>query len=138
MCLKVLHYIPIIPRLQRLFTCNNIAQYMDYHARNRSQDDVIQMSAYGSAFRDMEENWPHFKEPRNLRIYLAIDGVNPFAQMKSIYTVWPIFVIKNNIPPWLSIKREHIMLSMIIPGFFVENYFVYNVVVESHLSYYVS
>ena len=30
--------------------------------------------------RDMEEKWPHFKEePRNLRIYLAADGVNPFA-----------------------------------------------------------
>ena len=90
---------------------------MDYHARNRSQDDVIQMPADGSAFRDMEEKWPHFKEePRNFRIYLAADGVNPFAQMKSIYTVWPIFVINNNIPPWLSIKREDIMFSMVVLG----------------------
>ena len=90
---------------------------MDYHARKRSQDDVIQMPANGSAFRDMEKMWPHFKEePHNLRISLAAYGVNPFSQMKSIYMVWPIFVINNNIPPWLSIKREHIMLSMIIPG----------------------
>ena len=97
------------------------------------------MPADGSSFRDMEEKWPHFKEePCNLRISLAADGVNPFAQMKSIYMVWPIFVINTNIPPWLSIKREHIMLSMIIPVFFVYNYFIYNVVVESHLSYYVS
>ena len=91
---------------------------MDYHARNISQDDVIRMPVDGYAFRDMEEKWPHFKEePHNLRISLAAaDGVNPFAQMKSIYTVWPIFVINNNIHPWSSIKREHIMLSMIIPG----------------------
>ena len=88
---------------------------MDYHARNRIQDDVIQVPEDGYAFRDMEEKWPHFKEePRNLRIYLAADGVNPFTHMKSIYTVWTIFVINNNIPPWLSIKREHIMLSMIM------------------------
>ena len=47
---------------------------------NRSQDDVIWIPANGSAFRDMEEKWPHFKEePRNLRIFLAADGVNPFA-----------------------------------------------------------
>ena len=92
---------------------------MDYHARNRSQYDVIRMPANGTAFRDIKEKWPHFKEePLNLRISLAADGVNPFAHMKSIYMVWPIFVINNNIPPWLSIKREHIMLSMIIPGFF--------------------
>ena len=35
---------------------------MDYHARNISQDEIIQIPAYGSAFRDMEEKWPHFKE----------------------------------------------------------------------------
>ena len=108
---------------------------MDYHARNIIQDDVIRMPAYGSAFRNMGEKWPHFKEePRNIRISLAADGLNPFAHMKYIYTVWPIFVINNNIPPWLSIKREHIMLSMIILGFFDENCFIYNLVVASHLS----
>ena len=97
------------------------------------------MPADGTAFKDIEEKWPHFKEePRNLRISLVADGVNPFAQMKSIYTMWPIFVINNNIPPWLSIKREHIMLSMIILGFIDENYFIYHVVAASHLSYYVS
>ena len=90
---------------------------MDYHARKISQDDVIRMHVDGSAFRDMEEKWPHFKEePHNLRISLAAYFFNPFAQMKSIYTVWPIFVINDKIPPWLSIKREHIMLSMNIPG----------------------
>ena len=78
---KALRYIPIIPHLQRLFKCKNIAQFMDYHARNKSQDDVIRMPADGSAFRDMEEKWPHFKEePRNLRISLAADGVNPFTR----------------------------------------------------------
>ena len=65
---------------------------MDYHARNRSQDDVIRIPVDGSAFTDMEEKWPHFKEePHNIRIYLATDGVNPFAQMRSIYMVWSIF-----------------------------------------------
>ena len=76
------------------------------------------------AFRDMEEKWPHFKEePYNIRISLARCGVNPFAQMRSIYMVWPIFVIKNNIPPWLLIKREDIMLAMIIPGMCLEQFF---------------
>ena len=69
---KVLRYIPIIPCLQRLFRCNIITQFMNYHAKNISQDDVIRIPADGSAFRDMEEKWPHFKEePRNLRISLA-------------------------------------------------------------------
>ena len=75
------------------------------------------MHAYGSTFRDMEEKWTHFKEePHNLRIYLDAYGVNPFVEMRSVYMVRPIFVIKNNIPSWFLIKREHIMLSMIILG----------------------
>ena len=82
------------------------------------------MPTDGFAFRDMEEKWPHFKEePRNLRISLTADGVNPFAQMKSIYMVWPIFVINNNIPPWFSIKMEHIMLVMIILGMCLQHIF---------------
>ena len=92
---------------------------MDYHARDRSQDDIIRMPTDGYAFRDMEEKWTHFREePRNVRISLAAYGVNLFAHMKPIYTVWPIFVINNRVPPWLSINKEHIMLSMIIPGIF--------------------
>ena len=66
---------------------------MDYHARNRSQDNVIRMPTDGSTFRDMEEKWPHFKEePLNIRISLASDGVNSFAHMRSIYMAWPIFL----------------------------------------------
>jgi hypothetical protein len=38
---KVLRHIPIIPRLQRLFKCESIAQFMDYHACNRSEDGVL-------------------------------------------------------------------------------------------------
>ena len=83
------------------------------------------MPADGSAFQDMEEKWPHFKEePRNVRLSLVADGVNPYAEMRSIYNVWPVFVINNNIPPWMSIKREHIMLAMIVPGIFYNNVFL--------------
>ena len=90
---------------------------MDYHTHNRSWYEIIQMPTNGSTFKDTEEKWPHFKEgPQNLRFSLAIDSVNPYGEMKSIYSVWPIFVINNNLPPWMSIKREHIMLEMIFSG----------------------
>ena len=38
---KAFHYILIIPHLQQLFRCKNITQFMDYHAHNRSQDDIL-------------------------------------------------------------------------------------------------
>ena len=95
------------------------------------------MLAYGSAFRDMEEKWPQFKqEPCNVRLFLATYSVNPYVEKRSIYSVWPIFVINNNIPSWLSIKRDHIMLSMIILGMCLQLIF-YNVV-ASRFSYFVA
>ena len=110
---KVLCYIPIILHLKQLFRCSSLAQFMDYHACNRSWDDIIWMSADNSTSMDIEEKWPHFKEPQNLMLSLAIDDVNQYGEMRSVYSIWPIFVINNNLPPWMSIKREHIMLEMI-------------------------
>ena len=73
---------------------------MDYHARNISRDGVLRMPTDGYAFREIEEKWADFKdEPRNVRLSLAADDVNPFRELRSIYSVWPIFVINNNIPP---------------------------------------
>jgi hypothetical protein len=34
---KVLRHMPIIPRLQRMFRCNSLAQFMDWHAKNMSK-----------------------------------------------------------------------------------------------------
>jgi hypothetical protein len=73
------------------------------------------MPADGSALNYIKEKWPIFKEePRNVRLSLAVDGINPFGELRSTYSLWPIFVIKNNLSPWMLIKREHAMLAMIV------------------------
>ena len=85
---KVLHYIPIIPRLKWLLRCSSLAQFMDYHAGNRSWDDIIWMPMDGSTFMDIEKKWSHFKEePQNLKLSLATNGVNPFREIRSVYLV---------------------------------------------------
>jgi hypothetical protein len=90
---------------------------MDYHECNISGDGVLRILVDGSSFRETKEKWANFKyEPRNVSLSLAADGVNPFRELRSIYSVWPIFVNNNKFPPWISIKREHIMLTMIVPG----------------------
>ena len=114
---KFLRYIPIIPRFQWLFRCQIIAQFMDFHAKIESRDDVLWMPADGFALNYIEEKWPIFKEePHNVRLSLAADGVNPFGELCSTYSVWLVFVINNNLPPWMSIKRKHTILAMIVPG----------------------
>ena len=58
---KVLRYILIIPRFQRLYTCQSIAQFMDFHARNRSLNDVLQIPVDGSTLKYIKEKWTIFK-----------------------------------------------------------------------------
>lgn len=73
---------------------------MDYHARKRSGDDVLRMPANGYAFREIKEKWLHFKdEPHNVRFSLTIEDINPFGELRSIYSILPIFVVNNNLPP---------------------------------------
>jgi hypothetical protein len=109
---KVLRYSLIIPCFQWLFRCQSIVQFMDFHAKNRSQEGILQMPADGYSLKYIKEKWSIFKEePHNVRIALATDGVNPFGELHSTYSVWCVFVINNNLPPWMLIKREHTMLA---------------------------
>ena len=38
---KVLRYISMIPHFQWLFKCQSIAQFMNFHAKNRIRDNVL-------------------------------------------------------------------------------------------------
>jgi hypothetical protein len=52
---------------------------MDFHAKNRSRDNVLQIPVDGSSFNYIKEKWQIFKEePRNVRLSLVVDGVNSF------------------------------------------------------------
>ena len=78
---------------------------MDCHAHNRSQDEIIWMPMDGSRFKEIEETWLDFKEePHNLKLALTTDNVNPFGDMRYVYSVWPIFFINNNNPSCMSIR----------------------------------
>ena len=93
---------------------------MDYHSRHISVDDVMQTPGDGSTFRYNEEIWPICKEePRNVILSLAVDGVNPFGDIITNYSVWPVFVINNNLHPSMTVKREHIMFALIVPRTYI-------------------
>ena len=64
----------------------------------------------------MEEKWPKFKgDPQHLCLGLAYDAVNPFGLQSTEWLTWPIVLVNYNIPPWLSIMKGHLNLSLLIP-----------------------
>ncbi|XP_063936159.1 uncharacterized protein LOC135147220 [Daucus carota subsp. sativus] len=114
---KVMPYFPLIPRLQRLFMCKDFAKQMVWHAVERKKDGKLRHPADAKAWQTMDAKYPHFSsDSRNVRLGLATDGFNPFRKMNATHSTWPIVVVNYNLPPWLNMKPENLILSTIIPG----------------------
>jgi hypothetical protein len=65
----------------------------------------------------MDQNLGTFgEEDRNIRLGLAINGVNPYGIKSTNWNSWPICLHNYNVPLWFTTKKHFIMLSMIIPG----------------------
>jgi len=70
-----------------------------------------------ATWAQVNDQWPEFAaDPRNLRLGLSTDGMNPFAMQNMKYSTWPVFLVNYNLPPTLCMKAENIMLSLLIPG----------------------
>nr|XP_043625896.1 uncharacterized protein LOC122597363 [Erigeron canadensis] len=114
---KVLWYFPIIPRLQRLFASKKEARLMRWHFDERKKDGKIRHVADSPQWRNSNNKFLDFgNEIRNIRFGLSSDGINPFGNMSSRYSTWPVFLCIYNLPPWLCMKRKYIMMSLLISG----------------------
>ncbi|GJW51405.1 transposon protein, CACTA, En/Spm sub-class [Tanacetum coccineum] len=47
---------------------------------------------------------------------LATDGFNPFGNLSSSYSIWHVFVVPYNLPPWKCMKDPYMFMSMLILG----------------------
>lgn len=114
---KVLSYFPIIPRFRRMFKSEIMAEQLLWHAKNQSQDGKMRHSVDSPAWKTIDRKWPKFAaDPRNLRLGLTTDGFNPFRDLSSRYSCWPVILVTYNLPPWLCMLQENIMLTLLIPG----------------------
>ena len=115
---KVAWYLPIIPRLKRLFANPNEAKMFRWHAEERKPSDgKLRHPADAIQWRNIDRKYTQFtKETRNIRFALSTDGMNPFGSMSSRHSTWPVLLTMYNLPPWLCMKRKYIMMSILIEG----------------------
>ena len=52
--------------------------------------------------------WPWFA--------LSRDGMNPFDQVRSNHSTWPVTLCIYNLPPWVYMKWSYIQMSLLIQG----------------------
>lgn len=114
---KLLWYLPIIPRLRRLFSNKNEAKLLRWHSDQRKNDGKYRHVADSPQWRNIDNIYKEFgAEIRNLRFGLSSDGINPFGSLSSRHSTWPVLLCVYNLPPWLCMKRKYIMMSLLIQG----------------------
>ena len=115
---KVMWHFPLIPRLQKLYMSEEVAKDMRWHEDERNKDnDEIVHPADGLAWQKFNTRYPSFAaEPRNVRLGLSCDGFNPYRQMYSPHSTWPVFIHIYNLPPWLCMKKPFTIMTLLISG----------------------
>ncbi|XP_074288757.1 uncharacterized protein LOC141613916 [Silene latifolia] len=114
---KVLWYLPIIPRFKRMFANLKEARNLIWHAGGdgRILDDKIRHPTDSTQWKSIDHLFPEFgSDARNLRLGLCTDGMNPFGNLSSQWSTWPVLLTIYNLPPWLCMKRKYLMLSLLI------------------------
>jgi hypothetical protein len=114
---KVVWYFPIVPRLKRLFATAKDAQLLSWHKEGRKIDGYLRHPGDAIQWRLIDSKYHFLKdEPRHIRFAMSTDGMNPFGNMSSSYSVWPVLLSIYNIPPWVCNRRKYMMMPLLISG----------------------
>jgi hypothetical protein len=85
--------------------------------RRPHQGWCIEHPANGEAWRSFDILPPDFMaDSRNVRLGLIADGFNPFGNMSTSQSTWPVLLVPYNLPPWMCMKQTSFILSLVIPG----------------------
>ena len=98
--------------------CKKIAYDMKWHKEKRvNNDGFMRHPADSLAWQSFDNQYPEFGiEAWNVRLGLTTDGFNPFGNMSTSYSTWPVVLIPYNLPPWRCMKAPNFLLTLLIPG----------------------
>ena len=114
--MKVLHYSLLTPTLQCLYMSSKTARENRWHSIPREDDGVLRHPLDGEAWKSFDASFPDFAEEfQNVWLRLATDGFNPSGNMTLSHSIWPIILMSYNLPPWMCMKKEYNMLTLLIP-----------------------
>lgn len=109
-------YLPLGPRLVRLFGTSNVAKLVQSHNirdQNREMLDIHDSSHWRKAY---SSNGLFVGDQRGISLAMCTDGVNPFSHQKVSYSMWPIMLTMLNLPRHIRNHFGNFLLVGIIPG----------------------
>jgi hypothetical protein len=115
---KHLCYMPLTPRLKRLFISKKTAMHMRWHKEGEHDNNNMMVHpSDGEAWKTLDNFDLDFaRDARNVRIGLATAGFTPFTESAISYSSWSVFAIPYNLSLALFLKYDHMFLCLIVPG----------------------
>lgn len=116
---KVIRHFPLIPRLKRMWRSSEIARMLTGYKKHVSNDGIMRSVVDSPAWKHVDTDiaFGNFgSEIRNLRLGLALDGVNPFKLNNTNWSTWPVLILIYNLEPWFVTKKFFISLCILISG----------------------
>jgi hypothetical protein len=87
---KQFRYIPIMPRLKRLFLCEEMVQQMRWHKeaiRDSEDPDIMSYPTDAEAWHALDHFNPEFaRDPRSVRLDLSMDGFQAYSSDSTTYS----------------------------------------------------
>ncbi|KAK3229268.1 hypothetical protein Dsin_001149 [Dipteronia sinensis] len=94
-----------------------MANDLTWHSTHTSKDGKMRHPVDSPAWETIDNTWPCFTlDPCNLRLGLAVDGFNPFRNLSSTHSTWPVVLVTYNLPLWKCMSNDNLMLTLLIPG----------------------
>nr|KAJ0197822.1 hypothetical protein LSAT_V11C700374150 [Lactuca sativa] len=110
----------------KLFQSKTNAKDFIWHTPDRKvEPDIFRHPTDSPALFAIEDKFPDFAiEPRNMRLGILDDGVDVHGGNGN-HSTWPILSVIYNLPPWLCMKRNFIMLCLLISEMPRNNIYVF-------------
>lgn len=90
---------------------------MTWHDRVEVGGNLMRHLIDSAVWQAANVAYPEFaKEACNVCHGLVTDGFNPFGNLSTNQSVWPVILVPYNLPPSLCMRKEFSMLSLLIPG----------------------
>ncbi|XP_074374487.1 uncharacterized protein LOC141714890 [Apium graveolens] len=84
---------------------------------SKIEDGKLRHPDDAKAWKMMDTIYPEFSsEIRNVRLSVAVDGFSPHRTMNLSHITWPIVLVNYNLPPWICMEQENLILSTLISG----------------------
>ncbi len=111
-------YLPVGPRLVRLFGTHNLAKIIQAHGLRCCSDGLIMYDIHDSpSWKLAYSSTGNFSSDcRGISFALNTDGVNPYSQNRVSYSMWPIILTLLNLPRQFRCTFGNFWLVGTVPG----------------------